>query len=416
MTNRFWILLVTILALLIFAALFLRLISETGQSNSYSLLAEAFLKGQFFTTQPCFDIDCVKFAGKTYVIFPPLPAVLIMPLIAIFGVEFSAYIFISTILFLLSGLLWYKIIRFLGKNRQIAFLFAIAATFATPIFYTTIRGDRVWFFAQNISFFAISLALYLAIKKKNAFLVGTLIAISFLSRQLTILLTPFIFALMIEDDLPFYQITRERIIKFVNIAIPVAISIIIYLSYNYLRFGDMFETGYRFLIPPPDYPSENFLSFRLRDLGIFNSEYFLFNLYYLFLQGFHVNFIGQYATELGSMDRGGTALLAASPFLFLLALTPVKIGKNKSAENIFSLRIILIGIITIILMIIPMLFYHSNGFTQYNVQRYVLDWLPIALIFLATALKSSHLRLFAALISYSLLLNIATLITVFLTS
>jgi len=203
------------------------------------------------------------------------------------------------------------------------------------------------------------------------------------------------------------------LVKFIYIAIPIAIAIVLYLGYNYLRFGEPLETGYQFLVPSGQ-PLEVFLSYRLKDFGIFNSEYFLFNLFYLLVQGFNVEFGGQYLTTITGLDNRGTALLAASPFLFFLALTPVA-GKNyKNISKAFSPRLIICGSLIIALMIIIMLFYHSNGFSQFNVQRYTLDWLPIAFIFLATALKSDHVPLFAVVVCYGILLNFVAISVLFL--
>ena len=69
----------------------------------------------------------------------------------------------------------------------------------------------------------------------------------------------------------------------------------------------------------------------------------------------------------------------------------------------------LIGIACILIMAVPTLFYHSNGYSQFNVQRYALDWLPIVFYMLAMALAERDMRGLALLVTYGIGLNLATM-------
>ena len=153
---------------------------------------------------------------------------------------------------------------------------------------------------------------------------------------------------------------------------PILVAIGIYMAYNYARFGSPLDTGYGY-IGAQD-AQNTFLHYRIEDFGLFSPEYFLFNLFHLFFQGFHADFTGRYLTDLGGMDRMGTSILAASPFVLLAVFTKWR-------------RPLVIGALCALAMIVPMLLYHSNGLTQYNVQRYVLDWLPDLMFALATTIR-----------------------------
>ena len=61
---------------------------EVPGVNSYGALADAFLQGRLWV-EKCPEIDCAVHGGRTYIIFPPLPALLAMPFIAIKG--FAAF-------------------------------------------------------------------------------------------------------------------------------------------------------------------------------------------------------------------------------------------------------------------------------------------------------------------------------------
>ncbi len=418
MAIRFWTFILGFLALILFGAIFVQLIGENSGANSYALLAQSFLNGEFSTSIECFDNDCIIFNDETYVIFPPFPAILAMPFIALFGIDFSGFIALSTIMLLASAVTWWAILKKIGQDNIVAFFLVIAFILASPLFFVTIRGDRVWFFAQSVSFLSLSLAIYFALYYRDKYfaplLAGILIGCSFLSRQMTIFVAPFIFALLIEDNLPLFTINKDRLKKFALMALPIALAILIYFIYNYLRFGDILDTGYKYLVPE-DKEAGIYMKQRILELGIFSSDYFLFNIFHLLFQGFHANFVGPFLTEIGSMDDKGTALLAASPYLFFLALTPFAKKMANNDKIIFSPRVIIIGIISSLIIISITLFYHSNGASQYNVQRYSLDWLPIIFLFLATAIKREYLPLLGALIAYGLVLNILTIIVVYFT-
>jgi hypothetical protein len=138
----------------------------------------------------------------------------------------------------------------------------------------------------------------------------------------------------------------------------------------------------------------------MQNIGLFSGEYLLFNVFYLLFQGFHVDFVGPYLTELGSMDRWGTSLLAASPFVLLALFVPWR-------------RPVVIGALCALAMIVPMLVYHSNGFTQFNGQRYILDWAPMLFFALALTIKGGLRPALAVLVCYAVGLNVVTSIVAF---
>src|ERR1700754_1656692 len=54
---------------------------ESPGTNSYSLLADAFLHGRLDVAS-FIDVDCARYGGKIWVIFPPAPAIVVMPFVA----------------------------------------------------------------------------------------------------------------------------------------------------------------------------------------------------------------------------------------------------------------------------------------------------------------------------------------------
>ena len=71
-----------LMALALAGGLALYAIIEDPGSNSYALLAEAFLNGRLDTTT-CFDGDCARFEDKIFVMFPPVPAIIALPFVVL---------------------------------------------------------------------------------------------------------------------------------------------------------------------------------------------------------------------------------------------------------------------------------------------------------------------------------------------
>lgn len=384
-----------LMALALSGGLALYAFLENPASNSYALLAEAFLNGRLDTTT-CFDGDCARFEDKIFVMFPPVPAIIALPFVALFGVEFSGFVLLSALAFALSVWLWWQIFEGLKLDRDVAIWLLLGLAFATPLYYVTIRGDGVWFFAQSIGFAFTSLAIHQMVRGGSLIVAGACIGAAFLCRQMAVFYLPFLFALSLDRFEPLISFSRHHIIRTLKLGLPVAAAVGVYLAYNYLRFGDPMQTGYPYMMGAEMAEGGSIINYRLAEHGLWSSAYFLFNTVYLFLQGFHLEFTGNSMVEPLALDPSGTAILAASPFVLFAFFAPMR-------------RPVLIGIVTILAIAVPTLFYHSNGFSQYNVQRYALDWLPILFYILALALAERDLRGLALLVTYGIGLNLATM-------
>ena len=386
------------LAAALVAAACYRAFGEHGGVNSYALLADAFLHGRF-DSPTCFDSDCARFQDRIYVIFPPVPAVIATPLVALFGVDTRGFIPLSMALTAVSGWAWWAIAGRLGLSRPARFWAALAFIFGAPAAYVTLRGDGVWFFAQVVALTLVSLAI-LATLDRRLVLAGALIGLAFLSRQMALFVAPFLFALSRPKDARLIAFDRATIMDALRLGAPILAAIGVYCLYNWARFGAPLDTGYAHIAAYPAEDDRNFITWRILDLGLFSKDYVVFNLAHLFLQGFHVEFGGKHMTELVRMDPMGSSLIAASPFLLYAFYA------RADAK-------LLIGALVISIVAGITLFYHSNGFSQHNVQRYALDWLPVLYVLLLPALAgdaekaAERLKMFRLLATYAIALNVA---------
>ena len=80
------------LLIIVLAALFVFLLtkgSSPGQ-NHFVYLAEAFLHGRLGVTGGGTVLaEIVPYNGNFYVVYPPMPAVLLLPFVAVFGTSFD---------------------------------------------------------------------------------------------------------------------------------------------------------------------------------------------------------------------------------------------------------------------------------------------------------------------------------------
>lgn len=405
--ERSWINPKRILVTLILGALILGfaaivglgILHEVPGTNSYALLADGWLHGRLDTDR-CFDGDCALFDGRTYVIFPPMPAVIALPFVAIFGAEFRFFMPLTLVAIAGAGWLWWRIASRETSSRDLAILIVVTILFATPLAYALQRGDHIWSFAQAWGFLFSTAAIYSALVRRNALLVGLFIGMAFLCRQMTIFYLPLLYVLMLDKGTPVFRIDLAAIRRVAVTSLFPVLAVAIYFAYNYVRFGSITETGYTHIFPAEwddGHTVAQFLQYRVRELGIFSPEYFLFNFIYMFIAGPHIEFAGRYLTEMGRFDDKGASLFLVTPVLLFALL-----GKWD--------RAFWFGLATCALILGLTLFYHSNGFSQYSTQRYALDWLPILMLFVARGLKPALVPAVSLLSIYAVGVTMAMIV------
>jgi hypothetical protein len=384
-------------AALLLAVIVIRMIGEAGGTNSYALVAQSFLTGTPWASG-CFDGDCASHDGHTYIVFPPLPGVVAMPLVALFGTGTSGFIALGLLASAAGLLLWWRILLRLEVSRDLRLWLIAALGFASPVYYVTLRSEGVWFFAQALAFAFLAAAIERCLAGRLV-AAGVALAAALLCRQMSVFYAPLLLLLALPRDEPLLHLDRQRVRMALSIGIPVAAAILCYFAYNAWRFGSPLESGYRFIVfQDPNGMLKN----RRDEHGLWSIAYVPYNLVYLLLQGFHAEFARPQELRVTGLDPGGSSILAASPWLIFLFFTPLR-------RNSVAAALLILG------FAIALLFYHSNGFSQYNTQRYTLDWLPAALLMLAAGLRLDHLPVLRLLVVWGMALNVATVAVLALT-
>lgn len=333
----------------------------TRIENTYSALAFAFLNRSFSFLQIDQGIvDAAYYNGQYYWPRGPFPAVILMPFVWLFGPNFQEN-FLKFPLNILNFWLIYKISKSLKLSPKTAIWLAIFFIFGS--IYTPIAVlPYSTYFAHVITTCALLLAIYLFLNHRHWILIGSALAIGFLTRT-TAFLTIFFFLSQL-------LINKEAKINLIKLTLPILTSFIIFGFYNFVRFGNPFETGYRYHLASEEFAIR-------KSEGLFSPKFIPTNLYYMIIktpdpvtnpdtQTLQFPFL--------KADRFGMSIFFLSPILFLLFKTN------------FKDRFVKASLASILLILIPLVTYSGIGVNQVGF-RYALDFFPLLLIPLSSAIK-----------------------------
>lgn len=366
-----------------------RLWAESGVHKHYLHQAQAFLRGRLDIDEAFGDV--ATYRGKHYVVFPPLPAVLITPLVAVFGEQTRTTV-VSLALTALNVFVLRGILRRLEMEGELR-RWLLAAFFLGTAYTTShFQAYETWHFAHIVATSCLLLAIYEALGRGRAVLVGLCCGLAYLSRQLCIYSVVFLaVALWLKHK---DKAGWAKLGQGVAFALPLGVCIGAYLLLNWLRFDDPFDAGYGYL------PLTGPLAARVAKYGLFHPAYVPFNLTYLFLQGFHIDFTSPTLLDVKETDPWGTSLTFGSPFVFFALLAR------------WQRPLVWAAWASILLPLLHGAFYFVNGFAQTNAQRYALDFLPILMLLAALGARRAGSVWWKAAIGYSIALNFVALFVV----
>lgn len=271
-------------ALVFYALLALQygLITPAGSFAYFNYLADAFLHGQMhLRIVPPSQLDLSLFDGRYYLYWGPFPAVLLMPLVALFGVTFSDVIFTFTIgafnVGLVALVLRYAFRRrVIGLSRERRGLLVLFFALGT-VHITLTPFGRVWFTGQLVAFWCVALAYLaaLALQRWRAFLfTGLAVALAMLTRNHLVFtgLWPACYLLYR------YRAEGRRLLAYTAAGLlPVIIGVCMLAAYNWVRFGNALDNGLAYHQMGPTFASD------YQRYGAFNPHYVPINVYYQYL-------------------------------------------------------------------------------------------------------------------------------------
>lgn len=342
----------------------------------YLYLAQSFLKLRVDVPNlPSFYQDAISVSGKTYLPFPPIPAVVLIPFILVLKniTQQSVSVVIGAVNTLLVYLLLKKC-----TNTKNSFILSIFFAFGSVAFWASVVGTT-WYFAHTvaITFFVLSLISH---KNKKDFLSGILFSLAVLSRY-PIFLGIIFYVLELYKD-------KKRLILFMSGALT---CIPVQLFYNWARFGNLLQTGY--IEVYKNYINSNY-PFTIRQLVSPGASYFRYmdirniplHLYTLLIMPPVVRGLTNIAPS-----PYGMGIIFTTPLLFLVLK-----HFTQSKELLRNLFLGAAGIATIDFL------HYMQGWVQFG-YRFLLDFLPFLLIILAIKFKPT--KILIALLVMSVIVN-----------
>ncbi len=342
-----------------FVIYFLTKETDPTPYNNFIRLADAFLNGRLYLTEDAPWLELVHLENKHYVVPPPMPAILSLPAVAIWG-PLTNQTLISIFFGSLNVSLAYLIARTITQNRKIQIWTTAMFGFGTIHWWVAVSGS-VWTFSQTISVTFLLVAILLTLYKNHSFLVGLSLGASYWSRLTTILSLPFF---LIYTHERWYKpsnakaLFRKIDIKFLFfLVLGIGLFIALNAIYNFARFGTPFDISY-YLIPDifdePEYQK-----------GIFDITYIPRHLNIIFLKFPAILEMPPYIIP----NWNGLAIWITTPAFIYAFRAGIK---NKLALGCW-ISIILIALVN---------FSHGTwGFAQFG-YRFAVDFYPF--LFLLT--------------------------------
>ena len=313
--------------------------------------------------------DIVRREARWYVTFPPGPALLMLPGVALWGLAFLDVLFTALAAALIPALLVRLLERVRGPGHLREHLWAAAAwTLASPACFVAAHGS-VWFTAQILGALFLILHLDAAWDARQPARAGLWLGLAVGCRVSLAFAVPFFL-------LEWWR-HGHRPAALLRFLAPLATLGLAMAALNWLRFDDPLEFGHRYL----DIRWQT----RIQTFGMFSLHYLWRNLECLLW------LTPQWSPHL-RWSIHGMGLLFATPWLLLLA----------RARQRFPQRA---GILVAALAVAaPALLYQNSGQRQFS-YRFALDFLPILLVLLVVG-GGARSRWFPALVIASAIVQL----------
>ena len=345
-------------------------------------LAESFLRGRLDLLHvPDPPYDLTLFDGHWYVSFPPLPAVLLLPLVAVRGLAVSDVAF-SVVLGALNVSLFYVVLARLGVEGwgQGVWL-CVLLGLGTPLWYCAALGS-VWYTAHVVAVTCLCLYALEVVGRNRPVVAGLWLGFGFLARAPVLLAFPFSLVPGLHKASGRREVARFLIL----FALGTAPALLGHAAYNWVRFGDPLEFGYRWMNSPGP------LLERQVTWGQFSLHFVPENLYTLLIRPPLISL----APVRIAPDPWGMGLLLTCPAL-LLGLGHLRAswggalakggrrlaGLNRIRPSVAACprwRDLNLGLwLAIALVLVPSLLYFNTGSYQFG-YRFALDWLPLGVL------------------------------------
>jgi hypothetical protein len=329
-----------------------------------------------------------------YVSFPPFPAVLMVPFVAIWGLQFNDVLF-TALWAALNPALLFLLLRELRRRglsrRSVSDDLWLTAMFGVgSVYYFCSVIGQVWFTALIVGVTVSIGYVWASLDAERPALAGLCMGLGFATRPSWLYAVPLFLweAVRVSGGWAALKVPagwRTLVPRLVRFAVPVAVIGAVLAWHNWARFGSPFEFGHRFLNVQ--------WQERIGRYGLFNYHFLSRNLAAALVLlpriMTHAPFV--------KISQHGMSLLVTSPNL---AYTVMPQERNHLTRPLW---------LTIAAFAIPGLLYQNSGYIQFG-YRFSLDYMIYFMVLLAIG-NRRFTRLFKALVVVAFGINLFLAIT-----
>lgn len=320
-----------------------------------------------------------KFTSRWYVSFPPGPAVLMLPLVALVGTDAPDILLTLLLAGIFATLLVHTLDEWRGRRAHLHLLLAAAWVFASP---ATIVGSQggVWFTAQISASVCTMMAIRAWLRVGVGWRAGLWLALACTCRpHLGVVALVWLLARDVAAPTSEARPLRPRI----NFLVPLTVAAVTLAAHNWIRFGDPLEFGHRWL----DVRWQE----RMQQIGLFSPSYLTRNLQCLVA----VPFQFQAPWPWIKISIHGVGLALTAPWLVMVARRP-PVEPRRACWRVMMLSASLVALLP--------LAYHNSGQIQVT-YRFALDWMPFVIVGLAAANPRGG-RILSGLVAIGIAVNL----------
>lgn len=375
--------------------------------------------------------DWSFFDGRYYGYWAPLPALIMLPYVAVAGVEASDML-VSCLIGAGTVLLTFLMIReaarlrFLPATLPLCVALTVFMGLGTVHFYMAVMG-HVWFLTQIVATFFLAMAIWFVLRVDRGWVwaaaAGAAMGASFLSRNSVVVMIPFFLLAILAivsrradqtaeprrgagkagrtsspETRRLAEVrhvsawlmspgNRRRILGLVfAFCLPLVVAGCVQLAFNYARFKDVREDGWAIQLKTG---ANVMFKDDYERYGGLSLHYLPRNFYYYFLNAR----LRERGDGAWSFDPFGNGMFFVSPALLYVFLS----GRRRNLFTI-GLWVGASACLTLLLLFLGTGWYNFGN-------RYLLDLMPLAVLLVGIGMGGRLTRVSIALIALSVLVN-----------
>lgn len=318
--------------------------NDASPFNAHIRQAFAFIHGHVDVDAPNY-IEHAVFQGRSYQLHPPLPAFILMPIVAIFGMDTNQTM-ISIIVGALDVAFAWRMLRRFRITTNARMWLTVFFGVGTIVWFETVSGTS-WAVAMLFAIGFTMPALDEVLGPARPLRVGIWAGLAALARNDLVLVWPMYAAL---------TYLKRRELRELTWMIPgFAFTMLVYTGFNWVRYHSIF-----------DHTEFIFVESFAKGTRVFGLQYLPGNINTILFMAPALNDTFPYFHPV----FGGQSLLLTSP-AFLLALRP----------SFRRLEVVLVGL-SVLAAMTPSLLYFANGYAQFGTRHY-LHAFPFLLVLMA---------------------------------